>query len=163
MNLAELKRRWAALGPRTRLALAIAGPVLLYLIADQIVPAVDKRAPAGIVVQGVVFGTLTGLGALGLVLVYRANRFINFAHAALGSMVGVIAIGVVRGDGFEFTPRFPFLFRGLTLFHLHVHHVNYWLALVIGVIVGVGIGALTELLIIRRFKNSSRLVLTVAS
>src|SRR3954453_8661187 len=151
MNLAELKRRWAALGPRSRLAIAIAGPVLLYLIADQLVPSVDKRAPAGIVVQGVVFGTLTGLGALGLVLVYRANRFINFAHAALGSMVGVLAIGVVRGDGFVLTPRFPFIFRGLTLFSLGIHHVNYWVALVIGVLVGILIGALTELVIIRRF------------
>ena len=121
MNLAELRRRWAELGPRTRLAVSVAGPVLLYLILNQLPGTgsfIEKKAPAGIVVQGIVFGTLTGLGALGLVLIYRANRFINFAHAALGSLVGVIAIGVVRGDGFVFTPRFPFLFRGFTLFHL---------------------------------------------
>jgi branched-chain amino acid transport system permease protein len=166
MNFADLRARWAALGPRTRLAISVAGPVLLYLILNQLPGTgsfIGKKAPAGIVAQGVVFGTLTGLGALGLVLIYRANRFINFAHAALGSLVGVIAIGVVRGDGFVFTPRFPFAFYGITLFHFRVHHVNYWFALVVGVIVGIGIGALTELVIIRRFKNSSRLVLTVAS
>jgi branched-chain amino acid transport system permease protein len=166
MNLAEVRRRWAELGPRTRLLVSIAGPVALYLILTQLPGTgsyIGDRAPAGIIVQGVVFGTLTGLGALGLVLVYRANRFINFAHGALGSLVGVLAIGVVRGDGFVLTPRFPFVFRGLTLFHLRVHHVNYWTALVIGVVVGIAIGALTELVIIRRFKNSSRLVLTVAS
>src|SRR5438067_11301108 len=139
MNLAEVRRRWAELGPRPRLLVSSAGPVALYLILTQLPGSgsyIGDRAPAGIIVQGVVFGTLTGLGALGLVLVYRANRFINFAHGALGSLVGVLAIGLVRGDGFVFTPRFPFLFRGYTLFHLHIHHLNYWLALGLGVTVG---------------------------
>ena len=87
---------------------------------------------------GTVHGTVIALGAMGIILVYRANRFINFAHGALGSFVGVIAIGLVLQHG-----------------------LSYWIALPAAVIVGAGLGALIEFTVIRRFQNSSRLVLTV--
>src|SRR3954453_4915646 len=143
MNPAALKERWAALPPRARTAIAIVGPIVLYGLLLQLPGSgsyLDRRAPAGIVAQGIVYGTTYGLGALGLVLIYRANRFINFAHGALGSMVGVLAIGMVLQHG-----------------------VPYFVAVPIGVAVGVGVGALTEVTIIRRFKDSSRLLLTVSS
>lgn len=102
--------------------------------------AVHHRAPIGIVLLGVVYGSVTALGAMGLILVYRANRFINFAHGALGSMVGVIAIGMVK-----------------------VHGVSYWVALPLAVLAGALAGALIEYGVIRRFRRSTRLVVTVAS
>src|SRR3546814_5655139 len=40
---------------------------------------------------------------------------------------------------------------------------NYWLAIALGLIVGAGSGALVDILVIRRFARSSRLVLTVAT
>ncbi len=43
------------------------------------------------------------------------------------------------------------------------HGVSYWIALPAAVIVGAGAGAALEFLVIRRFQNASRLVLTVAS
>ena len=55
--------------------------------------------PAGVVLQGVVLGSLTGLSAVGLVLVYRACRIVNFAQAALGSAAGVLATSLFQYQG----------------------------------------------------------------
>ena len=52
------------------------------------------RCRFGIVVIGVITGTVTALLAIGLILIYRTNRFINFAYGAMGSLAGVIAIGL---------------------------------------------------------------------
>jgi branched-chain amino acid transport system permease protein len=117
--------------------------VAVYLIALVITGphgVVHKRAPLGIVLLGVVYGSVTALGAMGLILVYRANRFINFAHGALGSLVGVIAIGMVK-----------------------VHGVSYWVALPAAVVAGALIGAIVEFAVIRRFRTATRLIVTVAS
>ena len=98
------------------------------------------HAPIGIVLVGVVYGSVYALGAMGLILIYRANRFINFAYGALGSLVGVMAIGLVK-----------------------VHGLDYWIALPLAVAVGAVVGGLTEVTTIRRFSKSPRLILTVAS
>ncbi len=139
------KERWADLPTRARRAIAIGGPVSIYLVGWLLTghhngQFIYDHAPLGIVALGVVYGTVTALGALGLILVYRANQFINFAHGALGSLVGVLAIGMVLEHG-----------------------VNYWIALPSAVAIGAVMGAVVEFLVIRRFQNASRLVLTVAS
>ncbi|TMK39039.1 MAG: hypothetical protein E6G66_18070, partial [Actinobacteria bacterium] len=56
-------------------ALAAAWPMLNIVLPSGL--------PAGVVLQGVVLGSLTGLSAVGLVLVYRACRIVNFAQATL--------------------------------------------------------------------------------
>jgi branched-chain amino acid transport system permease protein len=43
------------------------------------------------------------------------------------------------------------------------HGWSYWVIMPLGVVAGAVVGALTEFLVIRRFANSSRLILTVAS
>ena len=141
----DLKERWQALPARTRALILVGFIGGSYLLAWLATGRGDTgfirdRAPLGIIGIGIVYGTVTALGAMGIILVYRANRFINFAHGALGSMVGVIAIGMVLEHG-----------------------VSYWIALPVAVAVGALAGAAIEFLVIRRFQNSSRLVLTVAS
>ena len=138
-----LRLRWRELMPRARTASVLVAIVAVYLLALVITGAhgiVHRKAPLGIIVLGIVYGSVTALGAMGLILVYRANRFINFAHGALGSMVGVLAIGMVK-----------------------VHGMPYFVALPLAVVVGATVGALVEFGIIRRFRNATRLVLTVAS
>ncbi|MFN8051185.1 MAG: ATP-binding cassette domain-containing protein [Acidimicrobiales bacterium] len=130
MTIADLPApvRWA-------LAAAFAGLAWLVLAL-----AAPQGAPPGAVLQGVVLGSATALTSLGLILIWRANRFINFAQMALGGAVG------------------------LTAAHLFLTwHWPYPVALALGVIGGVGLGALVEVLIIRRFSRATRLVLTVAS
>jgi branched-chain amino acid transport system permease protein len=134
--------RWSELSARARFALVLGAIVAVYFIALAATGPhgwVHHKAPIGIILVGVVFGSVTALGAIGLILIYRANRFINFAHGALGSLVGVIAIGMVKKHG-----------------------VNYWVALPAAVVAGAVLGALIEFTIIRRFKTAPRLVLTVA-
>ncbi|MGI8493379.1 MAG: ABC transporter permease [Acidimicrobiales bacterium] len=139
-----LMDRWSGLGSRVRVALAIAAVVGVYLLALAVTGwshgIVYRKAPLGVVTLGVVFGSVTALGAMGLILVYRANRFINFAHGALGSMVGVLGICMVKAHG-----------------------VPYFVALPLAVVVGAAVGAFLEFAVIRRFKNSARLIVTVAS
>src|SRR3546814_19147001 len=76
---------------------------------------------------------------MGLILIYKTSRFINFAYASMGSLAGVTAIGL----------------------HLE-KDVPFFVALPIGVAIGVVTGAVVEL-IVRRFRHTSRLILTVAS
>ncbi len=61
--------------------------------------------PLGVVLQGIVLGSLTGLSALGLVLVYRSSRVVNFAQAALGSAASVLAIQLFQHEALELLPR----------------------------------------------------------
>ncbi len=103
-------------------------------------PMLGRNAPVAVVAIGVIYGTVTALGAMALILTYRANRFVNFAYGAMGSLVGVLAIGLYREHG-----------------------VPFWAALPIGVVGGVALGALVEIVVLRRFRDASRFVVTVAS
>jgi branched-chain amino acid transport system permease protein len=89
---------------------------------------------------GVLIGLLTALVALGLALVYRANRIINFAQGDLGTVPTTLVIGLVSVSG-----------------------LPYFLGAAIGLVAAVVLGAIVELLIIRRFARAPRLLLTVAT
>jgi ABC-type branched-subunit amino acid transport system ATPase component/ABC-type branched-subunit amino acid transport system permease subunit len=97
-------------------------------------------APAGIVLKGALFGSATGLLAVGLVLTYRTTRIINFSYGAMGSLGGGLAAALAVGKGW-----------------------NWGQAALAGIATGVVAGALVERLIVRRFANAPRLVLTVAT
>jgi branched-chain amino acid transport system permease protein len=100
----------------------------------------DAPVPRAIFLNGATIGLLYALLGMGLILVYRANRIINFAQAQLGSVPAVTALLVMlRKD------------------------VNYFLVIPIVLFGGIALGALVERLIIRRFKSAPRLILTVAT
>ncbi|MGI9577430.1 MAG: ABC transporter permease subunit, partial [Microthrixaceae bacterium] len=133
----RLGARFADLSVPARWLVALGSLGMLWAVAAVALP---EGAPPGRVFSGAVFGAATALTAMGLILVYRANRIINFAAAAMGAVTGMIAI------------RF-YLIWGW----------NYGLALLLGVVSGAIVGALVEVLVIRRFRNASRLILTVAT
>jgi ABC-type branched-subunit amino acid transport system permease subunit len=125
--------------PIRRVALALPWVVGIGLVWVVLAQVLSKGLPAGIVVLGVVYGALYALVAIGIVLVYRANRIINFAQAQLGVVAAVLAI------------------------ELHVTYgLGYVLAVAAGIVVAIALGAAISLLP-RHFRNSSRLVLTVAT
>jgi branched-chain amino acid transport system permease protein len=119
-----------------------AGGVFLAYSILYWVPAspLPDRVPWGVLAQGVIFGSSYALLAMGLILIYRTTRIVNFAYGAMGAMPGSITAAL-------FTAK----------------HMNYWLAILVGLVIGVVSGAAIETLVIRRFEKSSRLVLTVAS
>jgi len=80
-----------------------------------------------VVANGLVIGAIYGLVALGLTLVYKKSRVLNFAHGEVG-MVGAFVFYVA------FVER----------------HLPYLVAALIGVTVSAGLGCLTFLLLSRR-------------
>lgn len=89
---------------------------------------------------GVVVGMLTALVALGLALIYRSNRILNFAQADLGTVPVTLAVALVIASG-----------------------VPYLVGLFVGLAAAVLLGVVVELAIIRRFFRAPRLLLTVAT
>ena len=55
----------------------------------------------GRVTQGVIFGTSYALLAMGLILIYRTTRIVNFAYGAMGAMPGALTVGLFVGQGLE--------------------------------------------------------------
>lgn len=128
---------WPARRPLLRAAVSAAVVAATWLLASALLPA---GLPVGIVLLGVVFGALDALTAIGLVLVYRAARFINFAQADIGGLATTVAVVMVTGE-----------------------HLPYFVALPVGLAAGVATGALIDATVIRRFFKAPRLILTVAS
>src|SRR5919198_3322017 len=124
-TVAAVERQWAPIA----VFLSI---VAVWLAGDHLLP---RGLPLGEVVLGLVHGSLYALIAMGLVLVFRANRIINFAQAELGSAAAVLAIVLVIQVG-----------------------VNYFLAMAIGLIGAVLTGFIVDLAVIRTFRNSPRLI-----
>jgi branched-chain amino acid transport system permease protein len=124
------------------------GAVDLRRIAWQLAPAAGLLAvqlaffglPAGQWIRGLILGLLTALLAVGMALVYRANRVINFAQADLGFVPTSLAVGLIVFSGL------PYLF-----------------GFGVGLVAAVALGAVVELAFVRRFATASRLVLTVAT
>ena len=100
----------------------------------------DHIIPTEIVILGLVYGSLYGLIAMGIILVYRANRIINFAQAQLGSVPAVIALLLIAKRG-----------------------LPWIIALPIAVIGGALLGGAVEVTLVRRFSNAPRLILTVVT
>src|SRR3954469_16215621 len=96
--------------------------------------------PVEIMLLGLVFGSLYALIGMGLILVYRANRIINFAQAQLGSVPAVIALLLIAKKG-----------------------LPYPIAVLIAVGGGALLGGAVEVGIVRRFSKSPRLILTVVT
>ncbi len=63
------------MGAHLRRTLAVVAGAAVFLLVVQWL----WGPPAGIVVQGALLGGLTALISLGIALVYRANRILNFA------------------------------------------------------------------------------------
>ena len=103
---------------------------------------VDKLHPfgTGVLVKGLVVGGLDALVAMGLVLIYRSARIINFSQQVMGGLAAAVAVLLVEGKGW-----------------------SYWVAVPLGLVAAIVTGWLVEALFIRRMANAPRLLLTVAT
>ena len=123
--------------PSARRVLSWVIPIAVVAFAVTVYP---YPAPLGIVLNGALVGGRIALIALGISLVYRSNRVINFAAADLGVAPATLMVILVLGFSW-----------------------NYWLGAAIGLAGAMVLGGVTEMLIIRRFRNAPRLILTVAT
>jgi branched-subunit amino acid ABC-type transport system permease component len=93
-----------------------------------------------VVYDGVIQGLAVALIAVGVVLVYRATRIINFAVGNIGTIgAAVLALLVVQ------------------------YHLPVWIALIISLLVGLAFGAVIEMIVIRRLRLSPRVVVLVST
>ncbi|MGH8983619.1 MAG: ABC transporter permease subunit [Acidimicrobiia bacterium] len=102
--------------------------------------AVDFTVNEQLVFNGVVTGMTYGVLAVGLVLVYRSARVINFAQGEMGAFgAALLALMVVNWD------------------------VPFFVALGAVLVVGAVLGAVIELVIVRRLSRAPRVILFVAT
>src|SRR5436309_3919501 len=90
--------------------------------------------------KGVVGGLITGLVAMGIVLVYRSSRVINFAVGNMGVPATALFAVMVAVSGWP-----------------------YWVALPLALVIGTLVGALIELTVIRRLFKAPRVIVFVAT
>ena len=96
--------------------------------------------PIGAMFSGFILGMLGALGAVGLALVWRSNRVVNFAHGDLGTLPATLTVLLVTLAGL------PWL-----------------LSVGIGLVGALAVGLLADVLVVRRFFRAPRLQLTVAT
>ncbi|MBW3560954.1 MAG: ABC transporter permease [Actinobacteria bacterium] len=123
------KLAWIGAGLMVAVAAIVAGDALS-----------PRGVPAGIVAVGLVVGALNALVALGLVLIFRAGKYVNFAQGGIGAAGAVVAGKLIT-----------------------LYDVNYFLAAFAGLAVSVVLAGLAEMLFIRRLFTAPRLILTVAT
>jgi ABC-type branched-subunit amino acid transport system ATPase component/ABC-type branched-subunit amino acid transport system permease subunit len=93
---------------------------------------------AAYLVLGLLEGLLIGLSAVGLVLVYRSNRFLNLAHGQLGALSALLMGKFVLDWGW-----------------------SYWIAFPACLAVGVVIGAGVDRFLVRRLRRRTASTITM--
>lgn len=91
-----------------------------------------------LLLNGVSLGSVYALIALGFVIIFRATEVVNFAHASL-LLAGGYLTAVLQDD------------------------LGFWLALLVGAAGAAGVGALIELLVVRRYRGGDHSVLAIAT
>ena len=97
-------------------------------------------APVAVLTLGAILGLTYGLLAVGLVLVHRSSRLVNFAHGEVGAFAAVVFGVLVTQRGWPYYAALP-------------------VVLALGAVVGIGV----EILVIRRLAKAPRLMGVVAT
>ncbi|HET6811074.1 MAG TPA: ABC transporter permease [Acidimicrobiales bacterium] len=96
-------------------------------------------SPADLI-SGLSLGALYGIIAVGIILIYRTARLINFAAGAIGAVPAIVALLLDIQD-----------------------HVSYLICLPVALIGGALFGAGVDVLVMRRFSKTARLIATVVT
>ena len=133
--LARARELWQRPG-RGASAARLAGGSLLFLLV------VRLFFPYSIpeLTQGLALGSLYGVIAVGLILIYRTNRIINFAAAAIGAVPAIFGLLLDVQNGVPYLAMLP-----------------------VAIIGGAVVGGLVDIVVIRRFARAPRLILTVVT
>jgi ABC-type branched-subunit amino acid transport system ATPase component/ABC-type branched-subunit amino acid transport system permease subunit len=96
--------------------------------------------PFPVVVLGAIVGMVYGILAVGLVLVYRSNHIVNFAHGEIG-VLGAAVLGLA----------------------VRRWHVPYWAVFPVAIAVGVGVASVSEIVVVRRLRKAPIVMSVVAT
>lgn len=140
-------------------ALSWALVALLYIV----VVLLPQGMPRGIYLSGLVFGARSALLVIGLVLVYRSSRVINFAQ---------LQVGIVGALAFYLTVQFHLVLRALEAVcgcaaagsaPGWAVQLEFWVAVAAGLLVATLLSTVTYLLVVRRFRGAPPLVGSAAT
>ena len=123
------------------------GAVAVAIVAAKVVVSVldahhviHGSTPLPPVILGVIIGLTYGLLSVGLVLIYRTNRIVNFAHGQIGAFgAALFGLAAVKWG------------------------VPYWIVFPFALLVAGGVGAAAETGVVRRLRNAPRLMSIVAT
>lgn len=136
-SVASVRRTIAVIA--VGVVVVVAGmPLLSSLLAETEMRR--PNMPPAALLLGLIVGMTYGLLSVGLVIVYRTSRLINFAHGEIGAFAAAI---------------FGFI--------VVQWHVPYWLAIPVALGLGGAVAALTEVAVVRRLRNAPRLMSIVAT
>ncbi|HVM54959.1 MAG TPA: ABC transporter permease [Acidimicrobiales bacterium] len=110
------------------------GLILLLRLVLPVTPSI------GVQLYGVVIGCINALVAIGLILVFRSNRIINFAQAEIGIFGAILFENLMRSAG-----------------------LPWFAALLVGVAASAALAGILEYTLVRRFAKAPRLILTVVT
>jgi ABC-type branched-subunit amino acid transport system ATPase component/branched-subunit amino acid ABC-type transport system permease component len=97
-------------------------------------------APNSVLILGLVTGLTYGVVALGLILVYRSSRVLNFAHGQVGAFASAAFGAQVVG-----------------------HKLPYWLIFPVALALGAGVNMLVEVVAIRRLRKAPPMMSIIAT
>jgi len=129
---------------RTVVAAALLA-ILLYVVLPNAISSDHTgskhwETPFPVLMLGLISGVTYGLLAVGLVLIYRSNRIINFGHGQIGAFgAAFFGIEVVKW------------------------HIPYILAVPPALVLAGGIGALAEVAVVRRLRKAPAIMSVVAT
>ncbi|MCU1595255.1 MAG: putative transporter ATPase and permease protein [Frankiales bacterium] len=137
----------ATLTPKllVRLGIGLAVLIVLFYVALPQLGTDHTRSkhwetPGPVLLLGLIIGMTYGLLSVGLVLIYRTNRIINFAHGQVGAFgAAFFGIEVVRW------------------------HMPYWIAFLPALAVAASVGALAEAAVVRRLRKAPAIMSVVAT
>lgn len=104
------------------------------------IPFIDFEVTLNVVIFGCVKGMTYSLIAVGLTLVYKSTRVLNFAAGEMGALPALLIPWLVLAQNWP-----------------------YWVALPLALLAAVTIGGLSELLVIRPLARAPRLTVLVAT
>ncbi|MCL5947917.1 MAG: ATP-binding cassette domain-containing protein [Actinobacteria bacterium] len=127
-----------ATGPLEARLLLPAAIVIAWLVVSILLP---NHLPLGVTVEGLSLGALSAMTAMGLILIYRSARIINFSQGVIGGLAASAAVVLVIGRT----------------------ALPYYAAVPIGLLVAAASGIVVATIVVRRFEKAPRLILTVAT
>ena len=133
--LARARELWQRPGRGPTAARLAGGSVLFLVVVRLFFPYSIPE-----LTQGLALGSLYGVIAVGLILIYRTNRIINFAAAAIGAVPAIFGLLLDVQNGVPYLAMLP-----------------------VAIIGGAVVGGLVDIVVIRRFARSPRLILTVVT
>lgn len=146
-GLAEGVRRSLREGNRAPLVAGAAAVALGLFVWSFFAAGIDPVAWAVIGLQS---GAVYSLIALGIVLVYKATRVLNFAQGELGTVPAFLAYAIMVGFDWSDTGPNPDAGR-------------LWWATILAVLLGAGLAVLINVLVVQRLAHASPVTSLVAT